>query len=124
MSRASVLSLTEPSAFSRAKEREMVTKFIKVIDIGEFAEISRLIDDAEEAGGPVVLRRGGRDVAVLSPLAPDHMPTESIPHQEVTDEDRAAFRAAAGGWKDFDADAFLEQNRASREAGSRPPVDL
>jgi len=49
---------------------------------------------------------------------------ESIHWRVITEEARAAFRAAAGGWNDFDAATFLEQNRASRELGSRPPVDL
>ena len=38
-----------------------------------------------------------------------------------TAEDYEAFRAAAGGWKNVDTEAFLRDNYASRAISSRPP---
>lgn len=49
-----------------------------------------------------------------------------VPHVTVrrkSEEDLAAFRAAAGSWADMDTDAFLEAIYTSRTS-SRPPVDL
>jgi hypothetical protein len=42
-----------------------------------------------------------------------------------TAEDYAAFRSAAGGWKDLiDVDRFIEDIYESRRISTRPPVEL
>ena len=41
-----------------------------------------------------------------------------------TKEDYEAFLTSAGGWADFDIDAFLKANEESRRLNTRPPVEL
>ena len=103
----------------------MVAKSFTVIDVGESEELSRLVDKVGEARGPVILSREGRGVAILSPFTPEHIPTEPVPHKEVTEEDRTASRAALGGWAgNVDVDRLREALKESRQLPSRPPLKL
>ncbi len=112
-------------AFFASKEADVLTKEIVVIDIDERDEVSRLIDEMEPARGPVILRRGGRDVAVITPLAAERSSAPVLPRKVITDEERAAARAAAGSWVgNVDFDAFRQALAESRALPPRPPVDL
>ncbi len=102
----------------------MVTTAVTVIEIDDREDVLRLVDELKSEQAPVILRHDGRDVAVITSLDRARSAGAPLPRKVITDEDRAAFRAAAGSWKDFDAETFLEQNRLSRELGARPPADL
>lgn len=103
----------------------MAKKSITVIDTDASEELSKLVDRVGEARGPVILSRHGREVAILSPLPSEHIPAEPLPRKEITEEDRAAFRAAAGSWAgNVDFDAWERARAESRALPSRPPVDL
>jgi hypothetical protein len=47
-----------------------------------------------------------------------------FPWRQPTAEDYEAFWAAAGSWKNFDAERFLKENYESRRRSSRLPIDL
>ena len=102
---------------------------VDALDIDDRAEVRDVVEEVRAGERPRLLRVGKSSLAMIIPLRDDTRPVEadaveSIHWRVITEEARAAFRAAAGGWNDFDAATFLEQNRASRELGSRPPVDL
>ena len=104
---------------------------IEPLDIDHRADVLELVAEVRAGTRPRLLRNENRAVAMIVPLHEDAKtrgePEDSpapIDWPEITDEVQEAFRATAGGWKDFDADAFNAQNRASRDRGSRPPVDL
>lgn len=74
------------------------------------------------AGEPRILRKDGEDLAVIAPLP---QPKRRKGSHKPSDADLAAFRSAAGGWKDLiDIDQFIEDVRESRRISSRPPVEL
>jgi len=74
-------------------------------------------------GRPRVLRRDGGNLAMIVPL-PLKRSRRRI-KRELTEQDIADFRAAAGGWADLDVDRFLADVYTSRDlASTRPPVDL
>jgi antitoxin (DNA-binding transcriptional repressor) of toxin-antitoxin stability system len=103
----------------------MARESFTVIDIDDSEELSNLVDTVGEAGGPVILSRRGREVAILRPLTPESLPVEPLPRKEITEEDRAAFRAAAGSWAgNVDFEAWERARAESRALPSRPPVDL
>ncbi len=78
----------------------------------------------EETHRRVILRRGGRDVAMLSPLVLE-ISREAPPRREITDKDRAASRAAAGSWAgNVDFEAWERARAESRSLPPKPPVDL
>jgi hypothetical protein len=95
--------------------REMIP-----VDITHSPEVLRLAEEVRSSKTPRILRRSGEAIAVVMPLSPARKRTRKVK----TKEDLEAFRAAAGGWKDFDLDKFLEDLYASRRASSRPPVEL
>lgn len=60
----------------------MATRAIEVVDIYEPDDLVRLIDRFEVNPNPVILRRNGREVAILIPLA--SAPTTSDPETEAS----------------------------------------
>lgn len=103
----------------------MATKTIAVIDIDEPIDVSSLIDGLESALDPVILRRRGLEVAIITPLAHGRSGGAPLPKKVITDEDRAASRAALGGWAgNVDVDRLRRAFRESRALPSRPPVKL
>ena len=103
----------------------MSTRSIDVTDIVNSDDLSRLIDDIEVAQARVILRRGGREVAMLSPLPSGHLPADAPPLREISEEDRAASRAAAGSWAgNVDFEAWERARAESRSLPPKPPVDL
>lgn len=81
-------------------------KDLDVIDVSEMPEVVKLIEIVIESGQPVTLYRGEEVVAILTPIGWEQ---SSLSRRKPTDEQIAAARSAAGGWQDFDSDAFIEQ---------------
>ncbi len=77
--------------------------FEVVADTGETVVVEK--EGAEVVVAPVPARRRGRATGK-------------------TAADRAAFRAAAGSWKDVDTDRLVADIHESRRRSSRPPVEL
>ena len=93
----------------------------KAIDISDNPELLRLVEEMNAAEEPLLLRRGDTELALLTPVK---RPRARRRKREHTAADRAAFRAAAGSWRDVDVEQFLADNYASRSIPSRPPVKL
>lgn len=93
---------------------------LDAIDISEMPELLALVEQLRAAGAPRVLKRGDEEIAVLTPI---ESPAE-FPWRSPTAEDYEAFRAAAGGWKDFDAEGFLREIYAAREAEAERDDEL
>ena len=93
----------------------------KAINIRDNPELLRLVEEMNAAEGPLLLRRGDTELALLTPIK---RPRARKRTREHTDADRAAFRAAAGSWRDVDVEKFLADNYESRRISSRPPVKL
>ncbi|MGN6674064.1 MAG: hypothetical protein ACTHMA_12230 [Thermomicrobiales bacterium] len=94
----------------------------KAIDISDNPELLRLVEEMNAAEEPLLLRRGDTALALLTPVK---RPRARKRKREHTDADRAAFRAAAGGWKGLvDTEAFIRDVYESRRISSRPPVKL
>jgi hypothetical protein len=94
----------------------------KAIDISDNPELLRLVEEMNAAEEPLLLRRGDTELALLTPVK---RPRARKRTREHTDADRAAFRAAAGGWKGLvDTEAFIRDVYESRRISSRPPVKL
>ena len=94
---------------------------IEAIDIESKPDVVRLMDEIGTTGDPVILRLEGKEIAVLTPLEP----ARDYPWREPTEEDREAFRSAAGSWKgSIDVERFVKANYESRRRSSRPPVNL
>lgn len=103
----------------------MATKAITIIDIDEPTDVASLIDGLEPDRNPVILRRGGREIAIITPLGRGRSNAPVLPRKQVTDEDRAAARAAAGSWVgNVDFDAFRQALAERRGLPPKPPVDL
>lgn len=94
------------------------------IDVGDSLDLKRLVDEVRASGEPVVLRQNGEDVAVVLP--PGHAQgVEVETRPRVSEADRRAFLATAGGWEGLiDVDEFIEDTYASRRLPPRPRVDL
>jgi hypothetical protein len=85
-------------------------------------ELLRLAEEVRQSGKPRLLRRGGQDLAILSPIGPaSRRSTRKAKAYTRADDD--AFLAAAGAWTDFDLEGYLKNNEESRRR-SRPPVEL
>jgi hypothetical protein len=101
---------------------EAVARAIATVDVDENPELARLADELAASGEPIVLRRGGEDVAVLLPA---NQAIRDAPSRPLSDAEREAFLATAGGWQGLiDVDAFLDANRESRRLSCRPRVSL
>ena len=94
-----------------------MAKVLRVVDIGDAPELVRFIEESIAGGEPVVLRRAGRDLAVLEPLDG----TRPIgARRDLTAEEEEAFRSSAGGWKDLpdveDLERYIKSLRGRPEA--------
>lgn len=95
-----------------------MTKEVKRIPIDDFErEFKRFFAYVVDEHASVVVEDKEGHSVVIQPL------DTTSAKRTITDEDWAAFRAAAGSWADVDTDKFLEDIYASRKS-SRPPVDL
>ena len=99
----------------------MVAKAPKALDVTHSPELLHLAEEVRDTKEPRMLRRADEELAVVMPVkAPANARRERRP----TAADYAAFRAAAGGWKDEDTEAFKAYNYEQRRKSSRPPADL
>lgn len=95
----------------------------ETIDVTGVPELENLAEDVHDSKRPRVLTADGERLAVLVPVDDDDGPVvdDTLPDRVITDEDRAAFRASAGGWAGIvDAEELKAQIHAGR--GSRRPV--
>lgn len=92
-----------------------------IVDITDVPTLRNIAEEVRRSGEPHVLRAGDDDVAIILPLRQRRGRRVRVR----TAEDRAAFRASAGGWKDLvDIDALQEAIRESRDRSIRPAVEL
>jgi hypothetical protein len=90
----------------------------KVVDIGGMPELVRLAEEVRATHEPHVLRSGGQDLAVLTPVEPGRSGDLWAGYDP--DAVRAAIDATAGSWADLDVDAVIAHVYRAREEGSRP----
>lgn len=98
---------------------------LKPIDIGDDPALLRIVEEVRMGNKPRVPRRNGEDVAMVVPIRHGQTAARRPRGQRKTDADYAAFRSAAGGWKDLiDIDQFIKDTYESRRISTRPPVEL
>jgi hypothetical protein len=96
-----------------------MTKALRTIDVSKFPDLLWIAEEVGTTGEPRVLRRDHEDLAVVMPISP----RAKRARRGKTTADFAAFRAAAGSWRDLDTDKLVEGIYESRRS-SRPPVEL
>jgi hypothetical protein len=106
-----------------------VGKELRSIDISNVPDLVRIAEEVRRTGEPRLLRRDSEDVALLMPVAARPVRARSAvarrpPSPEEVARSRTGIEAAAGSWKDVDADALKAYIRERRDASSRPPVRL
>src|SRR4051794_11441453 len=95
-----------------------MVKIAKVIDVSATAELARIAEEINRTGESIILNYNGCDLAIIEPLDPnDRRRLDWKP----TEEEIAAFRAAAGGWADIDTDALLRDIYEARRRPMLPP---
>jgi hypothetical protein len=91
------------------------------IDVSDMPEVIRLIEAASKSGRSIELKRGSDVVATLSTALTGSLASN---HCTMTDAQIASLRSAAGGWKGFDSETFLEHIYNERNRDDRPLVEL
>ncbi len=103
-----------------------MAKPMKSIDITNKPELVDVAEEVRAAGEPRTLRRNDEAVAIIvpiiaMPIRPPKAPTtRRLKPKKLTDADLAAFRSAAGGWKDVDIDTFIEDIYTARSVERIP----
>jgi hypothetical protein len=92
------------------------------VDIDTMPDLVRLADEVRATDTPRLLRREGKDVALLVPAPKRRRRNRS--EWKPSKEDLEAFYSSAGGWADMDTDKLVENIYADRRISDRPPVDL
>ncbi len=91
------------------------------VDISEWPELLRLVEEVRATGRPRALRREGETLAVIAPLS--RASGRRLKKRTLTPQALDAFRAAAGSWSDVDVDRFLADVYAARDVpDERSPV--
>jgi hypothetical protein len=94
----------------------------RVIDVDESPDLIRLVDDIESCNGTTVLRRNGKERAVVTPMA---TPARRRQRRINPDKLREALQATAGGWQGLvDTDKLIEDIYAARDLPERQLPDL
>lgn len=89
-----------------------MTSKLHIVDVTDVPELRAIADEVRRTGEPHVLQADGDNLAIISPTRK----TGRRRQRSRTPEDRAAFRASAGGWKDLvDTDALQAAIRESRD---------
>lgn len=86
------------------------------IDISNMPELVRIAEVVEATKTPRELKRESKTVAMIIP-ATNARPKKK---REKTKADYEAFKAAAGSWKDIDAEQLVADIYRWRQEGSRP----
>jgi hypothetical protein len=90
------------------------------IDVSDFPELKRIVEEAQKRQEPIVLRRGDQEIAIVTAIRPITNRTSGALTQEQFD----TVMSAAGSWEDLiDVDEFLDEIYASR-GSKRAPVEL
>ncbi|MBA4181508.1 MAG: hypothetical protein C0506_13035 [Anaerolinea sp.] len=92
------------------------------LDISAMPELRRVAEEVARTGRARVLTEGGRVVAKVVPLRKS--PSRKLKPRPATPEQLAAFRSAAGGWKDVDTDRLVADIYSSRDQVGRPHIEL
>jgi len=95
----------------------------KPIDISDMPDLLRVAEEVRASNEPRVLTRDTEQIALLLPIGPRSTKRRRR-SRVLSEEDLAAFRSAAGSWKDIDTDKLIENICESRRISSRPPVEL
>src|SRR5260370_17827182 len=92
------------------------------IDISNLPELLRLSEEVKATKTPRILKRDSETMAVLMPVGTAVPPKKKLVKMKA---DYAAFRSAAGGWKDVDTDRLLNDIYADRRRNNaRPSVKV
>lgn len=103
----------------------LVAKRMETIDITDKPDLVDVAEEVRTTGEPLVLRRGGEDLAVIRPVTkaairpPKSPAMRRLKPKRLSEADREAFLSAAGGWADVDTDKLIEDIYAAR-AVQRP----
>jgi hypothetical protein len=91
------------------------------IDITNMPDVVRIAEEVEATRTPRALKRKNKTVAVIMPMKK----APARPRQEKAKADYEAFKAAAGSWKDIDAERLLKDiYEDRRRTNTRPSVKL
>ena len=83
-----------------------MVKVLRSVDIGDAPELVRFVEESISGGEPVVIRRAGRDIAILEPLVDGDPRTRRI----LTPEEEEAFQSSAGAWQgNVDGDKLIRE---------------
>jgi hypothetical protein len=95
-------------------------------DVSGSPELLALAEEVARTEEPCVLRRNGKDVAMVVPVATGEgrRPRRGSKDWRPSEEELAKARSAYGAWKDVDTDKLLEDIYATRDLPGRPPVKL
>ena len=94
----------------------------RVIDIDESPDLIRLVDDLDASHAGTVLRRNGKEIAIVEPI---EQPSRRRHRRTDPDKLRDVLRATAGGWRGLvDADKLIEEIYAARDLPERQLPDL
>jgi hypothetical protein len=92
---------------------------LESIDITEMPELRRLAEEVDASREPRLLVRGDVQVAVIAPVSSG----KGLGRKSAAD--LAAFRAAAGSWRDnVDTEKLKRDIAESRRISTRPHVEL
>lgn len=87
----------------------------EAVDVEGHPDLEELAEEVCTSGRPRSLRRKGEEVARIVPVRGAPLRGEAM-----TDDQWVRLMAMAGAWADVDAEAFVREVYAAREAGTRP----
>ncbi len=91
------------------------------IDIRQVPELAHLVEEVRQSRQPRRITRDNEDLAVLMPAAPvSRRRRDATPSAA----DLAAFRAAAGSWKDHLDPETFKRERQELQVDDTPPRSL
>jgi antitoxin (DNA-binding transcriptional repressor) of toxin-antitoxin stability system len=93
------------------------------MSVDEFADdLAGVLERVVRAGETVVIKRAGRAITVVAPIAAPKPPRR---RRATTEVEQRAFLASAGSWQGLvDDEEFLAANARSRRVSTRPAVEL
>jgi hypothetical protein len=97
-----------------------MVKQLRHVDVSDNPELMRLAEEVAQSGDSVMLTKGSKDLATISPTSPSG---RRLKPRELSPVDLEAFNSSAGGWADVDVDEFMKRVYEGRQS-SKPRVDL